>query len=448
MKISIRHLAANILNQVHSSQAFASPLINDGLDKNALSGTPDGRLLTHLVYGVLRFQGHLDWILAKFYRGNFEKMDESLKNILRLGLYQLKFSDRLPAFAVVDEAVKIAKIIHPDKSALVNAILRNYLRRGQKIAFPSVKKNPAEYLAAFHSHPLWLVREWIKIFGPDETKLLCSANNELPPLTLRINTLKILREETKQKLASAGFAPEATKFSPDGLILNTSANPIQKTDFFEDGFLRIQDEAAQLVSYLINPDGTESILDACAGSGGKATHLAAILKNKGQIVAVDRNTERLAELKQEAARLGINIIETQTGDLSTGLPETLRGKFDHVLVDAPCSGLGTLRRNPEIKWRTTEKDLRNFSAAQKIILQNASAAVKKGGRLIYSTCSLLPRENEMIIDDFLKLNSNFSICQPPALIDKHLIDRRGFFHTFPHKHNMDGFFGAILKYQF
>jgi 16S rRNA (cytosine967-C5)-methyltransferase len=446
MKKTVRHLAVDILDQVHASQTFASPLVNDCLDTNALSGTPDGRLLTHLVYGVLRFQGHLDWILTKFYRGDFYKMDEGIKNILRVGLYQLKFSDRLPAFAVVNEAVNTAKIIHPDKSSLVNAILRNYLRRGQNISFPSFKKNPAEHIAAFHSHPLWLVKVLIKIFGPDQTKSLCSADNELPHLTLRINTLKISREEIEQKLTLAGFATEKTNFSPDGIILNTSANPIQKTSFFEDGFLRIQDEAAQLISYLINPNSADSILDACAGAGGKATHLAAILKNKGIIVAIDRNPERIAELKKDAARLGITIIETQTLDFSAGLPDSLKEAFDHVLVDAPCSGTGTLRRNPEIKWRTKEKDLHNFTAAQKLILQNASAAVKKGGGLIYCTCSLLPEENENIVDDFLKHNSDFSLSRPTDLIDRQMIDRRGFFHTYPHKHNMDGFFGAILKH--
>ena len=247
-----------------------------------------------------------------------------------------------------------------------------------------------------------------------------------------------------QKLTAAGFTPEETKFSPDGLILNTSANPIQKTDFFENGFLRIQDEAAQLISYLINPQGAESILDACAGAGGKATHLAAFLKNKGLIVAVDRNSERINELKQEAARLGIDIIETQPADLSIGLPDSLKEKFDRVLVDAPCSGLGTLRRNPEIKWRMAEKDLHSFSAAQKIILQNAAKAVKKGGFLIYCTCSLLPEENENIVEDFLKLNANFSLFRPPASINQQMVDRRGFFHTYPHRDHMDGFFGAIL----
>lgn len=364
-----------------------------------------------------------------------------------MSIYQLKFSDRLPAFAVVNEAVNVTKIIHPDKSPLVNAILRNYLRRSRNISFPSEKNNMAEYIAAFHSHPLWLVKKWIKIFGSEETKSLCSANNELPPLTLRVNSLKISREEIKQKLVSAGFAPAETNFSPDGLILNTSANPIQKTDFFDNGFLRIQDEAAQMISYLINPNDNESILDACAGAGGKATHLAEILKNKGRIVAIDRNPGRIAELKQEATRLGINIIEAQTGDLETGIPDSFMEKFDCVLVDAPCSGLGTLRRNPEIKWRTTEKDLRHFAAAQKIILQNSSALVKKGGRLIYCTCSLLPEENENIIDDFLKNNTNFSLSPLPESISSKLMDRRGFFHSYPHRHSMDGFFGAILKHQ-
>ena len=446
MTKTIRHIAVNILNQVNSGQEFASLLINEGLEKNNLSGTPDGRLLTHLVYGVLRFRGHLDWILTRLYRGNFEKMDEDIKNILRLGIYQLKFSDRLPDFAVVNEAVKTAKIIDPDRSALVNAILRNYLRQGRNILFPSKKKNMADYIAAFHSHPIWLVEKWISIFGAEETLSLCKANNELPPLALRINTLKISREEMKSRLITAGFSPEETKFSPDGLVLNTSAQPIQKTDFFDKGFLRIQDEAAQLISYLIDSDSTKSILDACAGAGGKATHLAAILKNKGRILAIDRSMERIAELRQEAVRLGINIIEAQTADLNAELPESFKGKFDCVLVDAPCSGLGTLRRNPEIKWRTTEKDLRHFASAQKIILRNASAAVTKGGHLIYCTCSLLPEENENIVDEFLTLHTNFSLCRPHASVKKQLIDKRGFYRTCPHRHNMDGFFGAILKY--
>ena len=445
MKKSIRHQAVGILSQISTSQAFAGELLDNSLTANALSGTPDGRLLTHLVYGVLRFQGHLDWIISKLYRGNFDKMDEGIKNVLRVGLYQLKFSDRLPAFAVVDEAVKSAKIIAPAQSGLTNAILRNYLRQGNKIAFPSWKEQPAEHIAALHSHPLWLVKTWINIFGKEDTLALCRANNEMPPITIRINTLKTSQEELEQKLNAEGFCCVKTLFSPDGIVLTDSTEPVQKTDFFRQGLLRVQDEGAQLVSYLINPKQSENILDACAGSGGKTTHLAAIMKNDGKILAIDRHEGKLAELRKEIDRLGINNIQTQQVNLGIMLPETLAEKFDQVLVDAPCSGTGTLRRNPEIKWRAKASDLKGYAVTQKTILQNAAAAVKKGGRLIYCTCSLLPAENEDVIRRFLTKNPQFTLDHIPETMKETLFDKSGFFRTYPHIHNTDGFFGAILQ---
>ncbi len=445
MNKSIRHLAVDILDEVHRSKAFAGLLLDDCLDANELSSTPDGRLLTHLVYGVLRMRDHLDWILAKLSRGNWEKTDVSIKNILRVGLFQLKFNDRLPAFAVVDEAVKVAKIVDAPKSGLVNALLRNYLRHGSTIAFPSPEKNPAEFIAAFHSHPLWLVKSWIKIFGISETQALCAANNEMPPLTLRVNMLKTSRDELQEKLTVAGFNVTATPFSPDGLILNNPVSPIQKTNFFQEGYLRLQDEGSQLVSYLLNPQSSESILDVCAGTGGKTTHLAAILKNNGQILATDYDFKKIEELKKDAVRLGITGIETRQANLTDRLPELFKDKFDSVLVDAPCSGLGTLRRNPEIKWHTTADNLPSFTQTQNTVLQNASLAVKKGGHLVYCTCSLLPQENENVISNFLKLNPHFSACPPPESIPQKLIDSNGYFRTFPHLHNMDGFFAARFK---
>jgi 16S rRNA (cytosine967-C5)-methyltransferase len=447
MKKSIRHQAVDILSQISTSQSFAGELLDASLEANALSGTPDGRLLTHIVYGVLRFQGHLDWIISNLYRGNFAGMDESIKNVLRVGLYQLKFSDRLPAFAVVDEAVKSAKIIAPAQSGLTNAILRNYLRQGDKISFPSWKKQPVEHIAALHSHPLWLVKTWLNIFGKEDTLALCKANNEMPPTTIRINKLKTSQEELEQKLKAEGFSYTITNFSPDGLVLTDSTGPVQKTDLFREGLLRMQDEGAQLVSYLINPKNNENILDVCAGTGGKTTHLAAILKNDGHILAVDRHEGKLAELTKEIGRLGINNIETKQVDLGIMLPAELKEKFDQVLVDAPCSGTGTLRRNPEIKWRTQAIDLSGFAVNQKTILQNAAPAVKKGGRLIYCTCSLLPAENEDVIRQFLTNNPQFALGPIPEAIKKPLIDKNGFFRTYPHIHNTDGFFGAILQRQ-
>jgi len=445
MKKSIRHQAVDILSQISTSQSFAGELLDACLESNTLSGTPDGRLLTHLVYGVLRFQGHLDWIISKLYRGNFARMDEDIKNILRVGLYQIKFSDRLPAFAVVDEAVKSAKIIAPTQSGLTNAILRNYLRHGDKISFPSWKTQPAEHIAALHSHPLWLVKTWIDIFGKEEALALCKANNEMPPMTIRINTLKTSPEELELKLKVEGFSYATTNLSPDGIVLTDSTQPIQKTDLFREGLLRIQDEGAQLVSYLINPKDNENILDVCAGTGGKTTHLAAIMKNDGHILATDRHPGKLTELTKEITRLGINNIQTQQVDLSIMLPIALKEKFDQVLVDAPCSGTGTLRRNPEIKWRTKALDLEGYAATQKTILQNAAPAVKKGGHLIYCTCSLMPAENEDVIRQFLVNNPQFILAPIPEAIKKSLIDKSGFFRTYPHLHNTDGFFGAILQ---
>jgi 16S rRNA (cytosine967-C5)-methyltransferase len=446
MNKSIRQLAVDILTQIHQQRLnFAATLLDNYLDDHKLSGTSDGRLLTHLVYGELRFQGHLDWIITNLYRGNFENINEPIKNILRLALYQLIFSDRLPDFAVVNEAVKIAKNIQPEKSGLVNALLRNYLRYGKNISFPSFEKYPAEYIATFHSHPLWLVKKLITILGPQKTMALCEANNKMAPLSLRVNTLKISREELKAALQSAGFVLTTTTFSPDGLVIVQGDEPIQKTDFFHKGLLRIQDEGSQCISYLVNPKVNESILDVCAGSGGKTTHLAALLKDKGHIVAIDNNPEKISELKKESSRMGITSINTHVADLSSGVPNKLWGKFDHVLLDAPCSGLGTLRRNPEIKWRLTAADIDKFISLQKRILHNTSLAIKKNGRLIYCTCSLLPQENEDIITDFLSLHPHFSLCPPPTKFNQSLLYNKFFYSTYPHIHNMDGFFGVTLK---
>jgi len=266
----------------------------------------------------------------------------------------------------------------------------------------------------------------------------------MPPLTLRVNTLKASRDELREKLDAAGFDATATPFSPDGIILNNAVLPIQKTGFFQEGYLRIQDEASQLISYILNPQSSESILDVCAGTGGKTTHLAAILKNSGNILATDYDLKKINELKKETIRLGIDIIEAAQVDLTCGLPELLKEKFDSVLVDAPCSGLGTLRRNPEIKWHTTAADFTGFTRTQKTILQNASIAVRKGGRLVYCTCSLSPQENENVVGNFLKQNPEFSTCPLPASISPQFIDSNGYFRTFPHLHNMDGFFAACL----
>ncbi|MDD4356334.1 MAG: 16S rRNA (cytosine(967)-C(5))-methyltransferase RsmB [Smithellaceae bacterium] len=445
MKKTIRRQTVDILNSVSQSEAFAGNLIDAHLDQQNLSGTADGRLLTHLVYGVLRMQGHLDWIISQFYRGDYAGMDENVKNILRTGLYQLKFSERLPAFAVVNEAVKIAKETTPAAAGLTNAVLRSYLRNPDKISFPSFDQNPDLYIATFHSHPLWLVDLWLNIYGKEETLALCRANNELPPLTIRINTLKISVHDLMEKLKAEKFSCIKTRFSPDGINLSDSPTPIQKTIFYKEGLLRFQDEAAQLVSYMVGPQDGENVLDACSGTGGKTLHLANMMNNCGRIMALDCDYEKITQLRKEAARMGVSIIEPVQADLKYRLPAEYLRKFDHVLVDAPCSGTGTLRRNPEIKWRLTASSLDEFAKSQTSILHNASDAVKKGGHLIYCTCSVLSLENEEVIRHFLTDHPDFTVLNPSTVFSEIPMDNRGFLRTYPHRHSMDGFFCALLK---
>jgi 16S rRNA (cytosine967-C5)-methyltransferase len=267
---------------------------------------------------------------------------------------------------------------------------------------------------------------------------------------VRVNTLKISRNNlieklTAEKLTAEKFSCAQTRLSPDGINLYDSPVPIQKTIFFQEGLLRIQDEAAQLVSCLVGPHNGEDVLDACSGSGGKTTHLAAMMNNCGRIMALDHDQKKITQLKKEAARMSASIIEPLQMDLKHRLPDAFYQRFDRVLVDAPCSGTGTLRRNPEIKWRLKDTELHELTKSQKSILHNAAEAVKKGGYLIYSTCSVLSCENEKVIGHFLAGHPNFTVLNPSTDFWESLIDNQGFLRTYPHRHFMDGFFCALLK---
>ena len=445
MKKSIRRIAAEVLNTLSVSSAFAHDTLNEVLEKQGLSGCADGRLLTHLVYGVLRLRGHLDWILAGYCRGDYGAMDDGLKNILRIGLYQLRFSDRLPAFAVVHETVQVAKHLQPAAAGLVNAVLRNYLRRPDQAPFPDPDRFPVEHIASLHAHPAWLVEMMLDYCGYQETLDFCRFVNDTPPVTIRVNTLKTSCDALARRLTDLGYRVSPTKHSSDGLHLLESPRPIQKTPVFKEGCLRLQDEAAQLAGLLCAPRPGERILDACAGSGGKTTHLAAMMENSGHITAMDRSGEKLATLDLEAQRLGISNIVTAVADLTFLPAPVYLDAFDRVLVDAPCSGTGTLARNPEIKWRLNKTDLGALSDTQNLILKNAAATVKKGGRLIYCTCSVLPCENEDVIGRFLAAHPHFRLFPPETHLRTGLIDPHGFFRSYPHRHHMDGFFAAVLQ---
>lgn len=444
MKESARSLAVDILLRIDRAGLFAEPLLDEALSRGVLADVHDRRLLTEIVYGTLRMQGRIDWVIARFYQGDPATMDGGVRNILRTALYQIFFTDRIPAFAVVDEAVKIAKALHPRASGLVNAILRNVLRKEKAIPWPDFEKDPAGHIAVVHSHPLWLVKQWMALFGVRETLELCKANNGIPPLTLRVNRLKATRETVMQDLQQGGFNVRKTEYSPEGLMLTHAAMPIRETPSHREGQIQVQDEASQLVACLLDPKPGGKILDACAGVGVKASHLAEIMQNQGIVTAVDINRQKMKALRENTRRLGITMVEPLVRDLRQDLGETFRGAFDGILLDVPCSGLGTLRRNPEIKWRITAEDLHRHADLQKRLLDGTAECLKRGGRLVYSTCSVMPEENEAVLADFLSRRKDFRCIHPPAGISPSMVTGEGFFKTRPDRHGTDGFFGVVL----
>jgi 16S rRNA (cytosine967-C5)-methyltransferase len=445
MKESARRLAVDILNRIDQAGLFAEPLLDQALSRGALTDVHDRRLLTEIVYGTLRMRGRLDWVVAQFYRGDPAAMDVSVRNILRTALYQLFFTDRIPAFAIVDEAVKIAKAMHPTASGLVNAVLRNVIRREREIVWPRIEEDPARHISVVHSHPLWLVKRWMSSFGLDETLNLCRANNDIPPLTVRVNRLRAPREEVMRHLQNSGFTVRETHFSPDGLVLTHAAIPLRDAFSYKEGQIQIQDEASQLAARLLDPGRGEKILDACAGVGVKASYLAEMMQNHGEIMAMDISRQKVKGLRENTERLGISIISPLVKDLREDPGEAFRDAFDGILLDTPCSGLGTLRRNPEIKWRIAAEDIPRHAELQKKLLGAVAGCLRLGGRLVYSTCSVTPEENEAVIEDFLSRHKDFRCIRPPDVVPLSMITDEGFFKTRPDRHGTDGFFGAVLQ---
>lgn len=439
-----RIAAVAILNLVDRG-GFAEPLLDDALSGSLLTEKHDRGLLTSLVYGVLRWQGFLDWIIAGLYLGDAGRMDAGIRNILRVALFQFFFTERIPSFAIVNEAVKTAKQLFPGRQGLVNAVLRNFLRKKDRIVFPEEVDDPILHLSVVHSHPLWLVKKLADTFGLAETGAICRANNEIPPLTARINRLRSSRDQAAEALRAQGVVVHPTGLSPDGLNLADLPCPIRELAAYKSGLLYIQDEASQLISYLVSPQPAETVLDLCAGTGGKTTQLAELMGNEGKIFAVDIKQDRITELHKTAGRLGIKIITGCASDARAPLPEEIPRLFDRILVDAPCSGSGTLRRNPEIKWRLKGGDIPALTANQLALLSNAADYVKDGGNLVYATCSILPEENEEVVNRFLRLRKDFHLCPPGPAIPAQLIDPGGFFRTSVHRDNTDAFFGAILS---
>ncbi len=425
MKYKPRQAAFEILQRVETRKSFADILINRTISAGNLEGS--SAFLTELVYGVLSKQKKLDYVIDQFVKGG-KKVKQSLRIILRIGSYQILFLDTIPEFAIVNETVEIAKKIDVHAAGFVNGILRNILRNKQSIKFPDKETNLVEFISVFYSHPKWLVESWIKQLGVDEAKELAEAMSRVPPLTLRANTLKISRDELKLKLALEGIETEPTKQSPDGLVVQSSIN-ISGSAAFKEGLFTVQDESSQLAARLLSPQPGESILDACAAPGGKTTYLAQLMQNKGAILATDINQNKLKMVEEHAKRMGISIVATKVLDASKLTNQ--REFFDKILIDAPCSGLGVIRRNPETKWWLKPADIKKMVKKQKLILANVSNLLKPGGTLVYATCSTTLDENEQVVEDFLKHHEEFI--------------KEDSFRTWPHQGGADGFYAVKIR---
>ena len=441
-----RHTAYNTLLRINKQGGFADRLIDSELVSGALTG-PDRGLFAELVFGVLRRQGTLDHILTQLLEKPLKELDPLAHVILRIGLYQLTCLDRIPESAAVNESVNLAKLVAPRTSGLVNAILRNYLRRRDSITFPDPVSDPVASIAALHSQPEWLVEHWLGQLGGEEATRLAEASSQQPPLTLRVNTLRTTRTDLLQEFEKQGIEAMPCRFSTDGIAIS-GRHAIISLPGFEAGHFAVQDEASQLAGLLLGAQPGERIWDACAAPGGKACHIAQQMDDRGELIATDISRSKLTTVQENARRLGAGCLSTAVADLHQidTLPE---GMFDRILLDAPCSGLGVIRRNPEAKWRLLPADITRLAAVQKAVLKNAASLLKPGGSLLYSTCSTAVEENEEVVEDFLLHHPDFMLENLNDLFPawKELFEFYGMFRVWPHRHGMDGFFAARIRRQ-
>ena len=441
--VNPRRVAFDILLRIETEKSFADVLIDHALSRLDIRG-PDRGLLTELVYGVLRHRGTLDHIAAQCSTTKIGKLERSVLILLRLGLYQSFFLDRVPISAAVNETVKLAKVLAPRAAGFVNAVLRTADRQRDSIRYPDREGDSVAHLAARYSHPEWLVKEWLTQLNMDEAEQLAQAMSCHPPLTIRANTLRTTRDQLMSRLQDKGIKASPTSYASDGIQLPPASAPATLPEF-QEGQFTIQDESSQLAVLLLDPQPGERVLDLCAAPGGKASYLAERMKNTGAVVACDVSEKRLCLVAETTSRLDIRIVRAMAADATRQLD--LPAGFDRVLVDAPCSGLGVLRRHPEGKWWKRPEDLLSLARTQQAILERGASMLAPGGVLLYATCSTSTMENEQVVDDFLSAHPDFMLEGLHALFPRYenLFTDRGCFRSWPHRHGMDGFFASRLR---
>lgn len=445
-KIDIaREVALKILYDIDEKGAYSNISINRYFSGNKLKDL-DKTFITELVYGTIKRKLTLDWVIGKFSSIKLSKISPWIINILRMGTYQLLFTDKIPETAACNESVKLAKRYgHSASSGFVNAILRNIAKNKSNIKYPEKDKDILKFLSVKYSYPEWIIKKWIDSYGESFTEELLISNNETPELSIRVNTNKISRDDLIEELHKSGYDTIKGKYINESLIIK-NPDSIANMESYKKGFFQVQDESSMLVAKVLDPKPGELVIDVCSAPGGKATHIAELMKNKGMVIARDIHEHKIKLIESASKRLGLENIRTELFDATT-VDKSYIHKADRVLVDAPCTGLGIIRRKPDIKWERSTYDAENIIELQKKILHASSTYVKTGGTLVYSTCTINHDENEKVVMSFINENKFFKLEDISEYLPENLHKdeaKKGYMQLFPNVDRIDGFFIARL----
>ncbi|VBB07943.1 rna (c5-cytosine) methyltransferase [Lucifera butyrica] len=439
--MNAREIALKVIQAIDAHGAYANIVLAQELNRHKLSDL-DRRFVTELVYGTVKAGKTLDWLLSFYLNRPLTKVPVIIRNILRLGIYQLFFLSRVPPSAACNQAVELTKKYgHGGTVKFVNAVLRNAARYPERVVYPDREQQLTDYLALKYCHPAWLVQKWVGRLGAEQCERLCQANNGTPPLSIRTNTLRTNRDSLLERLRQDAVVCNPSEWAPEGIVCSEYP-ALSSLAALKAGMFQVQDESSMLVGHVLAPQSGEFVIDACGAPGGKSTHIAALMQNRGRVLSTDIYEHKLELTRDNAGRLGITIIETKVMD-ATRLGEHYPGQADRVLVDAPCSGLGVLRRKPDSRWRKSSEILRELPPLQKAILASAACCVKPGGVLVYSTCTTEPEENEAVVQWFLSENPGFAL----AVTGQYLPVKRTekMVQLWPQQDGVDGFFIARMQ---
>lgn len=437
---SVRQLAVKILNRYDRSDSYIDKLLSHELKHEHLIHQ-DRALLTELVNGVIRWRGKIDWILTGFYHGDYQKCLNLVKNAMRIAIYQMMFLNRIPIPAAIYESVEVVKRIQGEKTAaIVNGVLRNVARNMENIRYPDKTEDELYFYAVLFSHPKWMVKRWIDRYGLKETESLMEFNNRRPYTAVRVVELNSSVDEISKIFDTHNIKYSLSKYNNLTLLLESPRYDITSSEIFKQGKITIQDPSASIAVALANPKPGNSVIDICAAPGGKSFLLAEMMKNQGRVISYDKHESKLRFIVDGADRLKINIIKTVAKDAETS---EFSENADIVFADVPCSGLGTISKKPDIKWKKEYEDIPKLVQHQRKIIENAAKILKPGGVLVYSTCTIEPEENEENIKWFLDNHPDFELDAAEKYIPTELCSY-GFYKSIPHITGMDGAFAARL----